>query len=144
MRKQAGFTLIELVVVIVILGILAATAAPKFIDLTSDARASVVEGLQGALKSARDMGHAKALIDSETGSSDVDITVAGESVTFAYGWPKAEDINLLIDLDGDISEVSSGQFEFIGAEDQTECSVTYTDSTDVDVAPEVSIDTDKC
>ena len=41
LQKQAGFTLIELVVVIVILGILAATAAPKFIDLTGDAKGSV-------------------------------------------------------------------------------------------------------
>ena len=53
MRKvQAGFTLIELVVVIVILGILAATALPKFIDLTGDATKAAVAGFAGAIKSA--------------------------------------------------------------------------------------------
>lgn len=50
MRKvQAGFTLIELVVVIVILGILAATALPKFIDLTGDANQSATAGIAGAI-----------------------------------------------------------------------------------------------
>lgn len=47
MLKQKGFTLIELIVVIVILGILAATALPKFVDLTGDAQKAAVHGLPG-------------------------------------------------------------------------------------------------
>ena len=49
MKRQQGFTLIELVVVIIILGILAVTAAPKFINLQSDARASAIQGLKTPL-----------------------------------------------------------------------------------------------
>ena len=52
MKRQAGFTLIELIVVIVILGILAVTAAPKFMDFSSDAKQSALHGLRGAINSA--------------------------------------------------------------------------------------------
>ncbi len=52
MQQQSGFTLVELVVVIVILGILAAVAFPRFINLTTDARISAVNGIAGGLRSA--------------------------------------------------------------------------------------------
>ena len=82
MNGQAGFTLIELIVVIVILGILAVTAAPKFMNLTSDANASVVKGLAGSVKSAYQMVYAKSRLhttDSYVCASDE--CLSGDSIT---------------------------------------------------------------
>lgn len=59
---SSGFTLIELIVVIVILGILAVSAAPRFMDLQGDARAATLKGMMGAVKSANSLILGKAVI----------------------------------------------------------------------------------
>jgi len=89
MRKQeAGFTLIELVVVIIILGILAAVALPKFIGLSADARASVVTGLDGSVTEAANMVHALAVIQGKTSSTATTVTLSdGTTVNVVNGYP---------------------------------------------------------
>ena len=65
-RTQQGFTLIELVVVIVILGILAATALPKFVDLSGDARTAAIAGVAGALNSSASINYGAYKVNSST------------------------------------------------------------------------------
>lgn len=63
-QNQGGFTLIELVMVIVILGVLAATALPKFVDLKSDANKAAASGFTGALASANAINYGACSIKS--------------------------------------------------------------------------------
>lgn len=111
MRSNKGFTLIELVVVIVILGILAATAAPKFMDLQKDARTSAIHGLQGAVKSAANMAYAKSIIQGsdkieDYGGTNITCSQANadsDVVCSVYGYPQASESGIIRAMQDDDS-----------------------------------------
>lgn len=75
-RHQRGFTLIELVMVIVLIGVLAAIALPKFIDLSSDARRAATDGVAGALSSAAAVNYAARKVNAANGSAVTNCTSA--------------------------------------------------------------------
>lgn len=113
--KRNGFTLIELVVVIVILGILAAIAAPKFMDLQTDARISAINGLSGAIKSAVNMSYAKSIIkgtDKLDKFCGVNVNIStcqtGATEVFTmYGIPAADDAGIIEALQNEDSYVTT-------------------------------------
>lgn len=92
MNGQQGFTLIELVVVIVILGILAVTAAPKFINLQDDARTATLQAVKASMQSAAALVHSKSLIagnESKASATDVLVYVNAKPTQINYGYPLA-------------------------------------------------------
>jgi MSHA pilin protein MshA len=104
---KKGFTLIELVIVIVILGILAAVAVPKFADLQKEARVSTVKGLYGAVNAAKDIVRAKWLAQDNSSSSSVNID--GKNITVNNkGYPTADANGIGTSVDFDVNKFDNG------------------------------------
>jgi MSHA pilin protein MshA len=154
MQKQNGFTLIELVVVIIILGILAVTAAPKFINLQSDAKASTVKGLEAAIQGADTLVQSKSLIagnENTAGSATTLVTVGpGVTVLTNFGHPTAvwdESLENALDINAAASGTTAdwlyslgtsiiyfypqGEVDPLAAADPGTCYVKYTNSVTV-------------
>lgn len=121
-KQQSGFTLIELVMVIVILGILAAFALPKFADLSGDAERAAIEGALGAVKSASGIAHATYLARGQTNP----VSIEGSDFTMVNGYPDGDDISSLANLDG---YTVTGTGPFVVTLDGSTCNFTYTEAT---------------
>jgi MSHA pilin protein MshA len=125
MRNAArGFTLIELVVVITILGILAAFAVPRFLSLDTQARVASLNGLQGSVRSGSTL--ARSMFLANGGQA---VVMEGVTISMANGYPDASATGIpatLQDMSGFTYDATSGLFSRVGAPTPATCSFTYT------------------
>ena len=173
MKRQSGFTLIELVVVIVILGILAATAAPKFMNLQSDARISALNGLKASVKSASAMIYSKAILagkEKATAAEGKKVCANGpeaddctDEITIAYGYPTADAAGIIATLQDGAANCTSftcaeGTAEdwgyatkdsvlyifSVNAPDKENCAIKYTAPTALNGTPKIETASTGC
>jgi MSHA pilin protein MshA len=140
--KARGFTLIELVVVITILGILAAFAIPKFVALDQQARFATINGLAGSVKSAAAL--ARSLSMAQGFGSTTSVTMEGTTVTMLNFYPDATATGIAVAVNTNASDftfaVVGGAMVWTKAGAPATCTVTYTAAA-ANGAPSVAVAT---
>ncbi len=160
MKQQKGFTLIELIIVIVVLGILAVTAAPQFINFQSDARKSTVKGAQASIQGAMQLVYAKSLIDGSDAEATDTVDTEDGTIDIIYGYPAAEGSTNGGIANGGIAEAAgldstewassaTGATPNVitfspGDTVNASCAVVYTEATDASTPATVSSVTSSC
>lgn len=143
-KQQSGFTLVELIVVVVILGILSAFAVPRFFSLSGEARLANINALAGAIRSAAALAHSKQLAAGAAATADVNW--GGGNITMINRYPTANAAGIVASLEdtSGFSESAGGALATstitFSADNATgTCQVAYTPPATATGAPTITV-----